>query len=174
MNQTDNFSEKDNLAGAKGKLSRRDFLQTGLKAIGALAALELAGGALIYLRSHTLEGEFGGIITAGYADEFPAGSVTEFEEGNFFLIRDEKDGFMAIYRRCPHLGCTVKWIESTKKFLCPCHAAAFELTGDFENQLVTRALDIFPVSFESGKVKVDTSQVVMREHHRPEDVSYNG
>lgn len=174
MNEIKNSFNHEKLELIKEKLSRRDFLQTGLKAIGALAALELAGGALIYLRSHTLEGEFGGIITAGFADEFPAGSVTEFEEGNFFLIRDESNGFMAIYRRCPHLGCTVKWIESTKKFLCPCHAAAFDPYGEFENQLVTRALDVFPVSFESGKVKVDTSQVVMREHHRPEDVSYNG
>ena len=156
----------------KDDLSRRKFLQTGLKVLGGLALLELGGASLLYLRARSLEGEFGGIITVGKVDEFPPGSVVEIEDANFYLVPDAEGGFMAIYRRCPHLGCTVNWISKKGKFYCPCHAASFDQHGEFNSQLVSRALDIFPVFFENGMVKVDTVQVQARPHHLSEHVVY--
>jgi cytochrome b6-f complex iron-sulfur subunit len=153
-------------------LSRRKFLQTGLKVLGGLAILELGGASLLYLRARSLEGEFGGIITVGKIDEFSPGSVVEIEDANFYLVRDAEGGFMAIYRRCPHLGCTVNWISKKGKFYCPCHAASFDQHGEFNSQLVSRALDIFPVFFENDMVKVDTTQVQARPHHLSEHVVY--
>ncbi len=156
----------------KGEISRRNFLQNSLKALGALAVIELGGAGFLYLRSHTLDGEFGGVITVGSIDEFIPGSVVEYEEGNFFLVRNKEGGFLSIYRRCPHLGCTVKWVAEKEKFYCPCHSASFDPNGDFQNQIVSRALDTFPVTIVDGMVKVDTSQVTMREKYLPEDVRY--
>ena len=26
---------------------------------------------------------------------------------------------------CPHLGCSIPWIEAKKEFICPCHDAVF-------------------------------------------------
>jgi cytochrome b6-f complex iron-sulfur subunit len=156
----------------QGDMNRRNFLQTSLKALGALAALELGGAGLLFLRSYSLDGEFGGVMTLGKVDEFTNGSVVEYEDGNLYLVRDDNGGFMAIYRRCPHLGCTVKWSSADEKFYCPCHSATFDEHGEFKNQLVSRALDTFPVSFSNGMVKVDTSALQMREHHAPEDIKY--
>jgi len=156
----------------KGAITRRNFLQSALKTFGAIAAIELGGAGLLFLRSHTLEGEFGGIITVGAVEEFIKGSVVEYEEGNFFLVRNKEGGFLSVYRRCPHLGCTVKWVAEKEKFYCPCHSASFDPNGDFQNQIVTRALDTFPVSVENGMVKVDTSQIIMREKYKPEDIVY--
>ncbi len=59
-----------------------------------------------------------------------------------------------------------------KNSYCPCHSATFDEHGEFKNQLVSRALDTFPVSFDGGMVKVDTSTINMREHHTPTDVNY--
>ncbi len=162
----------EKLDETSGKITRRNFLQSSLKALGALAAIELGGAGLLFLRSHTLDGEFGGVITVGAAEEFIPGSVVEYEEGNFFLVRRDDGGFLSIYRRCPHLGCTVKWVPEKEKFYCPCHSASFDPNGDFQNQIVSRALDTFPVSIEKGMVKVDTSQVNMREKYQPQDICY--
>ncbi len=151
---------------------RRAFLQGALRILGGVLVLELGGAGLLFLRSRSLEGEFGGIITVGPLSNFSPGSVTEFEEGNFFLICTADGGFLAIYRRCPHLGCTVEWIAEKTKFFCPCHSASFDGNGEFQTSIVSRSLDIFPVIFEDGMVKVNTAQPINREHHSPEQISY--
>lgn len=151
---------------------RRNFLQAGLKVLGALAAVEVGAAGLLFLQARSLDGSFGGVITVGAIDEFAPGSVIEFKEGNFYLICTEDAGFMAIYRRCPHLGCTVNWVPQKEKFFCPCHAASFDEFGNYENEMVSRAMDIFPVVFEDGMVKVDTSQVQSRQYHTPENIRY--
>lgn len=165
--------EKDELTLPKN-VSRRDFLGISLKALGGLAAIELGAAGILFLRSRSASGEFGGIMTIGKIEEFKPGSVVEVEDGNFYLICTEDSGFMAVYRRCPHLGCTVRWMENEEKFLCPCHSATFSKTGDFNNKLVARALDYFPVFFEKGMVKVDTTAPIVREEHLPQHVSYPG
>lgn len=152
--------------------NRRKFFQLSLKALGGLAVAELGAAGLLFLRARSLEGEFGGVMTLGRVEDFTPGSVVEYEEGNFFLVCDEDGGFMAVYRRCPHLGCTIKWVASENRFHCPCHAATFDPHGEFESQIVSRALDTFPVVFENGMVKVDTSIVQTREHHTQADISY--
>lgn len=167
-----NKAKFEKLEQEKAKITRRNFLQSSLKALGALALLELGGAGFLFLRSHTLDGEFGGVITVGAVEEFIPGSVVEYEEGNFFLVRNKEGGFLSIYRRCPHLGCTVKWVADKEKFYCPCHSASFDPNGDFQNQIVSRALDTFPVVIIDGMVKVDTSQVTMREKYSPEEVRY--
>lgn len=167
-----NKAKFEKLDEVNGKITRRNFLQSSLKALGALAVIELGGAGFLFLRSHTLDGEFGGVITVGAVEEFIRGSVVEYEEGNFFLVRKEDGGFLSIYRRCPHLGCTVKWVAEKEKFYCPCHSASFDPNGDFQNQIVSRALDTFPVSIDKGMVKVDTSKVITREKHSPEDIAY--
>lgn len=156
------------------KMDRRRFLQNSLKALTAVAAIELGVAGMLFLRSRSLDGEYGGIMTVGNIDDYTPGSVVEYEDGNFFLVRVDDGGFMAVYRRCPHLGCTVQWVDKKQKFFCPCHAASFDPYGEFENQPVSRALDTFRVFFEDGFVKVDTSQTILREHHSLADISYPG
>jgi cytochrome b6-f complex iron-sulfur subunit len=169
-----NFNPTHNptIQPAPGELTRRNFLKLGITALGALAFLEIGGAGLLFLRARSLEGEFGGDIVAGAVEDFPPGSVTEFTDGNFFLVCTQDGGFLAIYRRCPHLGCTVNWVAEKERFFCPCHASSFDLHGDRENQPVTRALDTFSVKFEETQVSVDTSQFMRRERFEPEQVAY--
>ena len=152
--------------------NRRKFMQLALKALGAVAVVEIGAIGSLFLTSHSLDGEFGGIITVGQVEDFTPGSVVSFEEGNFYLVRTLEGGFLAIYRRCPHLGCTVNWVPQKEKFFCPCHAASFDPNGEGQSQVVARSLDTFPILFEDGAVKVDTSRIQVREHHSPEHISY--
>ncbi len=47
------------------ELTRRNFLKMGLGALSALAALELGGVSLMFLKARSQEGKFGGEINIG-------------------------------------------------------------------------------------------------------------
>ena len=79
---------------------------------------------------------------------------------------------MAIYQRCPHLGCTVKWEGHKDQFLCPCHASTFDPLGNHRDSPVPRALDLFEVRIEGKEVHVDTSRVIHREMFTYEQLVY--
>jgi cytochrome b6-f complex iron-sulfur subunit len=154
------------------KVSRKNFLKMGLGALTGLAALEMAGAGMLFLKPRNLAGEFGGKVTAGAVDSFPPGSVTEFPEGRFFLIRTADGGFLAVYSRCPHLGCTVNWEPYNNRFYCPCHASSFDEVGNLKSPPVPRPLDIFSVRIANETVVVDTGQLLSRDDFRPEQLSY--
>lgn len=154
------------------RFSRRNFLKMGIGALSALAVLEVGGASVLFLQSRSLEGEFGSVVTAGSVDSFLPGSVTEFPDAGFFLIRSHDGGFLAVSRRCPHLGCTVDWVPEKKRFFCPCHASTFDFYGNYENPPVPRPLDAFTVRIEEATVKVDTSQPQRRECFAPEQLAY--
>lgn len=153
-------------------VSRRNFLKYGLGALGAATLLELGGATLLYLRPQETAVSFGKVVNVGPVDAFPPGSVTEFTNGRFFLIREEGGGFLAIYRRCPHLGCTVHWEPEENQFHCPCHAARFDVHGDYNNPPVPRPLDTFAISITEEGVLVDTATLQQREQFEPEQLAY--
>lgn len=153
-------------------LSRRNFLRMGVGALGTIALLEAGAAAFLFLRAGSQQGEFGGVITAGPVAGFAPGSVTEFADAHFFLVRAADGGFLALHSRCTHLGCTVNWVPGQGEFVCPCHAASFDEFGDFFGPPVPRPLDTFPISFAEGKVQVDTSEPQQREHYDPAQLVY--
>lgn len=157
---------------AEQEFSRRNFLKLGLGALSAVAVAELVGVSIMFLKARSQEGKFGGKITAGSLEDFPNGSVTEFEDGNFYLVRSQDGGFLSVYRRCPHLGCTVDWVEAKGRFYCPCHASSFDMYGDYISQQAPRALDSFTITIKDGKVVVDTSQITRRERYSPEQLIF--
>ncbi len=152
--------------------SRRDFIKMAWTGLGALVVLEAGGMAVTFLLPRVTAGEFGGIIVAGAVDSFPPNSVTPFTQGRFYLSRLADGGFLALYRKCTHLGCTVPWEQPLNKFLCPCHASAFDAKGDVLNPPAPRALDLFLVTIEDGQVKVDTGTIQRRDKFDPSQVVY--
>ncbi|MCA9939444.1 MAG: Rieske (2Fe-2S) protein [Anaerolineales bacterium] len=153
-------------------ISRRGFLKWSLGGLAALAALETVGVGFRYLQSRADETEFAGVVRAGVVEEFPPGSVTEFVSSGFYLIRAHDGGFLALYRRCPHLGCIVNWEQSAGEFYCPCHASHFDFVGNFENPPVSRALDCFAVEIDGDEVIVDTSRITRRARFDPGELVY--
>jgi cytochrome b6-f complex iron-sulfur subunit len=161
-----------NLKKRPKQVSRRDFLKLGIGGLSALALLEVGGASLLYMKPRSLEGEFGGVVDAGPVDSFPLGSVVEFTNGRFFLIRAGDGGFLTVYQRCSHLGCSVTWEADKGHFFCPCHASSFDLHGDVENPPAPRALDTFPVMIVDGKVQVDTGRLQSRDVFHPDQLVY--
>ncbi|MCL4263451.1 MAG: Rieske (2Fe-2S) protein [Anaerolineae bacterium] len=156
---------------AAKEVSRRTFLKLGLGTLGVIAALEIGAASWLFLQARGQEVQ-GGKVLAGSVDDFPPGSVTEFKERAFFLIRDPEGGFLAIYRRCPHLGCTVNWQPDGNSFHCPCHSADFDFYGDCEGPPVPRPLDLFAVTIDESRVLVDMSQPQQRDQFSPAQLIY--
>ena len=152
--------------------TRRDFLKLAWLGLGALALAETGVMAVAFSLPRVAEGEFGSIVTAGAVTDFPPNSVTPFNQARFYLSRLEDNGFLALYRKCTHLGCTVPWDQPHNEFMCPCHASAFDAKGNVLNPPAPRALDLFPVFIEDGLVKVDTGTVIQRDKFDPSQAVY--
>lgn len=162
----------DNLLQKEKKISRRDMLKTTWAAIGGLAALEMGAIGLVYMQPRLAEGEFGGLINAGKVDDFPAGSVTHIANGRFYLARLVDGGFLALYQRCTHLGCSVPWDQEAGQFVCPCHSSSFSVEGEVLNPPAPRPLDLFAITIAEGIVQVDTSKPIQRAQFSPDQVAY--
>ncbi|MGH9196178.1 MAG: ubiquinol-cytochrome c reductase iron-sulfur subunit, partial [Acidimicrobiia bacterium] len=67
-------------------------------------------------------------------------------------------GIVAMYRKCPHLGCSVPWCAPAKWFECPCHGSKYSINGEYRDGPAPRGLDRFPVEIKGGKIVVDTAQ----------------
>ncbi|WP_394708250.1 ubiquinol-cytochrome c reductase iron-sulfur subunit [Breoghania sp.] len=112
------------------------------------------------------------VIHAGTVETFAPGTVTAFPRGRFYLARLADGGFLALSRRCPHLGCTLPWVEEEKKFVCPCHASAFDIHGDVLRSPAPHAMDLHPVVIENNVVRVDTARVIKRDRFKKDQVVY--
>jgi cytochrome b6-f complex iron-sulfur subunit len=155
------------------KVSRRDFLNITWGAMGALVIGELSFAGLKFLSPRATDGEFGGEFNLGPYADFPAGSVTPVEVGRFYLVRLDDGGFLAIYRRCTHLGCAVPFDQASGQFICPCHGSVFTNEGDVLNQPAPRPLDLFALSVNDvGELVVDTVSPIERDHTGPADIYY--
>ena len=153
-------------------LSRRDFLKIAWMFLGGVTVLETAGVFFAYLQPRLVEGEFGTIITAGLVDDFPPNSVTHIPSGRFYVVRISDGGFIAVYHRCTHLGCTVPWDSTAQKFICPCHNSKFDRKGTVENPPAPRPLDLFALTIEEGKIMVDTGNLIQRQSYDMAQVVY--
>ena len=152
--------------------SRRNFLKLTWGVLGVAAVAEAGAVSYLFLSPRATAGEFGGVFTAGAADEFPPGSVTPFTAGRFYLVREDDGGFVALYRKCTHLGCAVPWEPAVGQFVCPCHASAFERNGELINAPAPRPLDRFAVTIVDGVVLVDTGVAIQRDHTSTDDLVY--
>lgn len=102
------------------------------------------------------------LFVAGPVERFAPATVTAFPQGKFYLARLADGGFLALDRRCTHLGCTVPWNAERGRFDCPCHASSFDITGAVLAPPAPRPLDHYPVRVENGVIKVDTTRLLRR------------
>jgi len=155
--------------------SRRSFLSILWIGLGLVALIEFIGIVTAFLlpRKKTVKTDgFGAIMDVGPVDKFPKESVTAFIRGKFYLCRLEDGGFLAVSRKCTHLGCTVPWSDKEKKFVCPCHASAFDIRGEVISPPASRALDVYHLYIENNIVIVDTGKRIKRSGFNIDQVVY--
>ena len=154
----------------ENRLNRRQFfgITWGVTLLGLLG--QIGTGLCKFMTPVLEEGAFGTKVKAGRVDDFEVGSVSYFRQSRFYLIRLE-EGFLALYRKCTHLGCVVPWVEEEGIFNCPCHSSLFTRVGEVISGPAPRPLDLFPVEIQDEEVYVDTGVIVQRDHFDPSQVT---
>jgi cytochrome b6-f complex iron-sulfur subunit len=165
-------------------VTRRQFFNRSIIAMFGLS-LSGFGAAVLAFLWPTLSGGFGSVINVGRVDDILSSIRDSREpfyvaEGRFYLnpfpsaavsaatnaytdavIPGMEAGLVAIYQKCPHLGCRVPWCDTSQWFECGCHGSQYSRVGEWKGGPAPRGMDLFPVSVgDGGAVSVDTGLVV--------------
>jgi quinol---cytochrome c reductase iron-sulfur subunit, bacillus type len=62
--------------------------------------------------------------------------------------------YVAISTRCAHLGCPVRYIQASQKFVCPCHGGVYDSQGKVQGGPPVRPLDRFETRVRNRRVEV--------------------
>jgi cytochrome b6-f complex iron-sulfur subunit len=76
------------------------------------------------------------------------------------VLRGMEAGYVALYQKCPHLGCRVPWCQTSQWFECPCHGSKYNRVGEKKGGPAPRGMDRFGLEVSGGSIVVDTSVVV--------------
>lgn len=80
-------------------------------------------------------------------------------EAGFTLGLD--GGVVALYQKCPHLGCRVPECDTSQWFECPCHGSQYNQVGEKRGGPAPRGMDRFATSLGSdGSLTVDTGTII--------------
>lgn len=67
---------------------------------------------------------------------------------------DRDSPYIAISDRCVHLGCPVRWVPASERFLCPCHGGVYDLLGRRVSGPPPRPLDRFYTRLKGDVVEL--------------------
>lgn len=143
--------------------------------MGIAAGLELGVVSLGFLLSGKKSGldELGkNLLTIGNVSDFDMNAVYPFRNGKFYLVRLKDGGFIAMSLKCTHLGCSVIWDENDKRFNCPCHSSSFDIYGNVIDPPAPRALDMYPVIIEDGRLLVNIASPIKRKDFQKGQLVY--
>jgi cytochrome b6-f complex iron-sulfur subunit len=70
-------------------------------------------------------------------------------------------GVVALYQKCPHLGCRVPQCLTSKWFECPCHGSQYNQVGEKKGGPAPRGMDHFAMDVSGGSLTVDTGTVIL-------------
>ncbi len=149
-------------------VSRRQFLTIGW-GVSLVALVGQAGVAFLNFFKPTIKaGGYGGEVVAGKPQEFKPGTVTPVQSGHFYISALNDGGFLALWWRCTHLGCTVPWRADEKQFHCPCHSSLYNPEGEVIGGPAPRPLDLFKITLDAdGNLVVNTGDPIAREKFDP-------
>ena len=167
-------------------VTRRALIRSSFWAGAGVSVAGLLLGFVNYVWPRKVEG-FGGVVTVPATRvPKPGDPPARIIEGKFYLVNlppgggvpdafaevaapSTDGGILALYQRCPHLGCTVPWRGDFSAaetmgikgwFRCPCHASTYTLAGVRIYGPAPRSMDTMAVTRNAdGSVTVDTGTI---------------
>ena len=113
--------------GGKFLKNRRQFLGAFAGIVGAVGTAEVVLPLLASFKPVPRGKPEPAVVNVA---DIPVGQYAESNYAGYtFLVFNRKEGVECISLKCPHLGCTVKWVDAEKKFKCPCHDGWFDEHG---------------------------------------------
>jgi len=164
-------------------VNRRQFMNRGIVAGFGLGIGGFAPAALAFLWPQGTSG-FGSKISVGKVSEiknqieqnggflyYPEGRlwITEYPSAsldNARKVYSESElagmeaGLVALYQKCPHLGCRVPECATSQWFECPCHGSQYNRVGEKKGGPAPRGLDRFAMAIEGDAFTVDTGLII--------------
>lgn len=167
-------------------VSRRQFFNRATVTLMSAGLGTFAAGAFVAFLWPTAAPVFGGKVNVGKLDDilssirsnagffysssarsyitiYPsealpkAKGVKEYTQ----VLPGMEAGVVALYQKCPHLGCRVPQCNSSQWFECPCHGSQYNRVGEKKAGPAPRGMDHWPVTVSpSGDVVIDTSTPV--------------
>jgi cytochrome b6-f complex iron-sulfur subunit len=174
-----------------GEISRRGFMRRMLGIGTGILGLQFLGGTIAFLWPNLTEG-LGAEIALGSADDINSaapdwgnGLPYIYNPARLFIVnvpagkaRVEGDGevadpipdpgadVLALWRKCPHLGCQVPQLcEASQWFECLCHGSQYSILGEWRAGPAPRGMDRFPTRLDGDVYVVDTREVVSGPPH---------
>ena len=166
-----------------GEMSRRSFMRRVFWAATGLITLEFLAGTVNFLWPNVRSG-LGGKFTIGKASDIAAtqaswtsGQPFGFAKARVFFVNvpaakalvsgtnqkvaDPGAAVLALYRKCPHLGCQIPPLcDKSDWFECLCHGSKYNIIGEKRAGPAPRGMDRFPVSLVGGAYVIDTGSII--------------
>jgi cytochrome b6-f complex iron-sulfur subunit len=166
-----------------GEMSRRSFLRRILWVGTGILTIEFLAGTVNFLWPNVRSG-LGGRFTLGSAadiasaqPDWTSGQPFAFGKARVFFINvpaakalvggsgesvaDPGPEVLALYRKCPHLGCNIPPLcEQSHWFECLCHGSKYTILGEKRAGPAPRGLDSFEVTLTEGVYVINTSAFV--------------
>jgi cytochrome b6-f complex iron-sulfur subunit len=165
-------------------VSRRQFFNRTAVTLMA-ASIGAFGASCVAFLWKGADGGFGSKISAGKVDDIVSGIrankgflylaearawVTEYPKGSLSKAKavygaqapvyaGMEAGIVALYQKCPHLGCRVPECSSSQWFECQCHGSQYNRVGEVRGGPAPRGMDRFAVSVSNGNLTIDTGSV---------------
>lgn len=180
------------------RIARRSFLRVSVFAGLSLTVGALAAGFLGFFNLRKPTG-FGGVVTVAKSRIPRAGDdPARVSEGKFWLVNlagaqgdvlgvGGTGGLLALYWKCPHLGCTVPWRPDFSGgavnfpgimgwFRCPCHGSTYSRAGIRVYGPAPRPMDTMALTVNNdGSVDVNTGKITSGSTDNPlRTVPYSG
>lgn len=165
-------------------VTRRQFLNRSIIGFMGLSISGFGAAMIAQLWPAFVTG-FGAVINAGTVDDIKDQIrdnngflklsngrmwITEYPESAIEKAREVyspgelagmEQGLVALYWKCPHLGCTVPECVSSQWFECPCHGSQYNRVGEKRGGPAPRGMDRFSMSVnDNGELLVDTGSII--------------
>ena len=154
--------------------SRRNFIRASFWGGLGLISLAAVVSMLDFLYPRGIEG-FGSPVPGGNVTDFPRGGDPHHNIiGQFYMVNLDAgeirpggsgggDGLLALWHRCPHLGCTVPWRAGFSFdgdqgwYRCPCHGSTYTKAGVRVFGPAPRSMDTMAIDIDdAGNITVQT------------------
>ncbi len=164
-------------------VTRRQFFNRSI-VVTMLVSISGFSAAMLAFLWPTGTGGFGAKINVGKIDDIKAkiddgDGFAYFPEGRMWVTEYPKDalpkakavysppelagmeaGLIALYQKCPHLGCRVPACLTSQWFECPCHGSQYNQVGEKKGGPAPRGMDRFAMEVKSGAFNVDTGTII--------------
>jgi Rieske Fe-S protein len=80
--------------------------------------------------------------------------VRKYNPDRDSVPEDQYSHYIAISSRCMHLGCPVRFVDASARFICPCHGGVYDFEGKRTGGPPVRPLDRFYTRVRNGNVEI--------------------